>query len=648
MARSTRPLNQDDIFQASYVVGGSLSPDGANAVYVLSETLGSGGEERQVTSLWQVATRGGRSRRLTGETGDDSNPRFAPDGRSVYFLSTRSNVQQVYRIALDGGEADQLTDLPQGVGAFELSPDGKTLAFSALAAPPVPPGPNDHKRITRAWYRMDGLGYLQDVGQALYVMPSRGGRAKAVTEHDGVIAGLSWSPGGARVACLVIGMADQGFMEGCIRIVDVDSGQQQSLADGHLIMGFFWCDDQRIGYLAPPDGDLSRQSQLFVIGIEGRRARSRTAGSDLAVGALFQVNPPAARMQSRPLVAADGTAAFLPVGVGGEARIYRFTLAGPRKYEQVLGGERMVTLLDGNDRHWLIAVQTPDAPPEMALFDLETGVERPLTGHNRRWRARIRWPEMERITARVSRGVEVEGWVLKPPGEKPPYKTVLYIHGGPHAAFGLSFNADFQELAGAGYALAFCNPRGSTGYGDAFCSAIVGRWGKLEQKDFDAFLDALIERGIADPERLCVTGVSGGGHLSAWLIGNSRRFKAAVPEQGVYNMFSMWGVSDAGRALISLEMGGEPHRIPERYWELSPLAHAHKCRTPTLLIQGENDLRCPMQQAEELFTALEHAGCPVELLRLNNCPHGMELVGPPPLRRYRMNAIVDWFDSHMT
>ena len=647
MARSTRPIIQDDIFQARYVVGGALSPDGASAVYVLSETLGKGDEERQATSLWQVSTRGGRSRRLTGEAGDDSNPRFAPDGRSVYFLSTRSNVPQIYRIALDGGEADRLTDLPQGVGAFDLSPDGKTLAFSALAAPPPPPGPNDHKRIARAWFRMDGMGYLQDLGQALYLMPSRGGKAKAVTEHDGVILGLAWSPNGSRIACLVTGMAHHEFMQGRLRIVEVAGGKQETLADGQVIMNFFWCNDEKLGYLAPPAGNLSRQSQLFVIGVKGKRARSRTEGSGLAVGALFQVNSPAARTMARPVVAADGATVCLPVAVGGESRIYRFSISGARRYEEVLGGERIVTTLDGNNRHLLLAVQSPDTPPELALFDLDSGAERALTGHNRRWRTKIRWPELERVTAQVSRGIEVEGWVLKPPGATPPYKTILYIHGGPHAGFGLSFNADFQELAGAGYALAFCNPRGSTGYGDAFSTAIIGRWGKLEHKDFDAFLDALVEAGIADPDRLGVTGVSGGGHLSAWLIGNSRRFKAAVPEQGVYNMFSMWGVSDAGRHLIALEMDGEPHRIPERYWELSPLAHAHKCRTPTLLIQGEDDLRCPMQQAEELFTAMEHAGCRVELLRLNNCPHGMELAGPPPLRRYRMNAMLEWFDAHI-
>ena len=337
----------------------------------------------------------------------------------------------------------------------------------------------------------------------------------------------------------------------------------------------------------------------------------------------------------------------MPITDGGEAQVHSISLAGARRSETVVAGARVIGLIDGNDRSLLLAVQTPNAPPELALFDIESGTERTLTRHNRAWQARIQWPEVEHVTARVTRGVEVEGWVLKPRHEEPPYRTILYIHGGPHAGFGASFNDDFQELVGAGYAVAYCNPRGSTGYGDDFSTAIIGCWGKPELKDFDAFLDKLVADGIADPDRLGVTGVSGGGHLSGWLIGNSRRYKAAVPEQGVYNMLSMWGVSDAGKELISLEMDGDPHRVPERYWELSPLAHAHKCRTPTLLIQGENDLRCPMEQAEQFYTALEAAGCEVELLRLANCSHGLELIGPPPLRRYRMNAIREWFDAHI-
>lgn len=642
-----RPMRQNDIYQAKYVLDGALSPDGRRAVYALSETFGSGDEERQATCLWQVDTDGGAPRRLTGEAGDDSSPRFAPDGRSVFFLSTRSGVAQIYQIALDGGEARQVTHLPQGAGVFDLSPNGKTLAFSAMAAPPKERRANDHVRIERAWYRMDGLGYLQDLDQAIYLMPSRGGKPKAATEHAGVISDLQWAPGGDALACNLMGGPQGEFARSELRILDVKTKQTETLVGALMMMGFFWCDDQRLGYAAAPGGDFSRQPQLFVIGRQGRRTRARTSSLDLPVGGLFQTNSPAFGPPFRALSSRKGAAAYAPVGAGGEARICKIALKGAERCDAVLDGPRINTLFDGNDRQLLFSSQSLNAPPELALLDLASSRERMLTDHNGAWRALIRWPAVEEVQVRSARGVKVEGWALVPKRSRRPCKTLLYIHGGPHATFGHGFHADFHELVGAGYALAFCNPRGSFGYGDAFSTAIIGCWGKPEHKDFDVFLNELSRRGVADNDRLGVTGVSGGGHLSAWLIGHTDRFKAAVPEQGVYNMFSMWGVSDAGKALIRLEMDGDPHQVPERYWELSPLAHAHKCRTPSLLIQGENDLRCPMQQAEELYAALKAAGCEAELLRLQNCTHALELVGPPPLRRYRMNALIDWFDRHI-
>jgi dipeptidyl aminopeptidase/acylaminoacyl peptidase len=335
------------------------------------------------------------------------------------------------------------------------------------------------------------------------------------------------------------------------------------------------------------------------------------------------------------------------VSAGGETRIYRVALVGRENCAVIAGGERICGVFDCRGGKVLFSSQTCNTPPDLCIVDLDGGNERRLSAHNDAWQREIRWPDVERVRVKSARNVEIEGWVLKPKHVRAPYKTILYIHGGPHAGFGYSFNSDFQELVGAGYAVAFANPRGSTGYGDAFSTSILERWGELEAQDFNAFLDALIERGISHKNRLGVTGVSGGGHLSGWLIGHTHRFKAAVPEQGVYNLISMYGVSDAGSALLTLEMGGEPHELPERYWAASPLAHAHTCRTPTLLIQGENDLRCPMEQAEQMYTVLKRSGCTVELLRLKNCNHGLEIAGPPPLRRYRMNAMIDWFDRYL-
>ena len=641
-----KPLTQDDIFLASYVLGGVLSPKGDSAVYVLSETVGHGEEEQQCRSLWRVSTKGGAPERLTAAKGDDHQPQISPDGRSVYFLSDRGGASQIHRLPLDGGEAEQITALPQGVTLYDLSPDGKKLAFAALAEAPKPQGPNDHIRVTREWWRTDVLGYVDKLAQGIHTISAKGGKPKALTEPEGMVTGLHWSPDGSELGYVTRAGADQGFSEGAIKVVDKVAGKDsvRTVIDGVMVQDFFWAGD-RIGFAA--GSGLAEHAYVQTVSAAGGRTRSHSRKADLAVGALFQINSPAARNPSKMIATSDGKAVHCAVAVGGEGQIHNLALQGRDRNTPVVAGPRVCTLLDANDESLLLAVQDHNNPPELYIHDLASGSERQLTDHNGAWKNRIRWPEIERITVRSAPGVTIEGWVLKPKHMRAPYKTILYIHGGPHAGFGLSFQADFQELVGAGYAVVFCNPRGSTGYSSEFASSILECWGKPETEDFNALLNKLVRDGIAHKDKLGVTGVSGGGHLSGWLIGHTNRFKAAVPEQGVYNMFSMWGVSDAGTMLINLEMGGDPYEQPERYWELSPVAHVHKCKTPTLLIQGENDIRCPMEQAEQMYQTIRGTGCPVELLRLNNCSHGSELAGPPPLRRYRMNAMIEWFDRYI-
>ena len=659
-------MTQDETFGAAFVVDGALAPDASRAVYVVSETVGEGNEAQQRTSLWCVELAGGTRRQLTSSPGNDASPVFAPDGRSVLFISTRAKVPQVYRIAIDGGEARQLTAQPHGVTQFALSPDGRWLAVAGLDAAPKARAAAEHPRITRAVHRFDAMGgWLHETKMGVYLQPARGGRARLLVEHDGVVSALAWSPDSRRLA---VGKSaterHREFADGDLFVCDLD-GHRRAVFRDALFGGVFWTmDGRQIGFTGPPDGKLSaRQQQLLLVdasrdadarGSKGG-PRSRTARLDRPVGVALQMHNPAALVASIPIAAANGRDAFVSVTDGGRVGICRIALNGRESCDPVLGGDRVCMLLDARADRLLYSVQDCNTPPELFTATTTGDDERCLSAHNDAWLKRIRLPDVERLVVRSRRSankgrrdsVDVEGWVLKPRHLRAPYRTLLYIHGGPHSAFGYCFNLDFHELVGAGYAVAFANSRGSTGYGDAFSSAIVGCWGEPETRDFDAFVDALVEKGIADPERLGVMGVSGGGHLSGWLIGHTDRFKAAVPEEGVFNLLSMYGTSDAGERLMALEMGGLPHEMPERYWALSPLAHAHRCRTPTLLIQGETDIRCPMEQAEQMYTVLKRHGCTVELLRLSNCNHGPQIWGPPALRRVRMNAIRDWFDRYL-
>jgi dipeptidyl aminopeptidase/acylaminoacyl peptidase len=212
---------------------------------------------------------------------------------------------------------------------------------------------------------------------------------------------------------------------------------------------------------------------------------------------------------------------------------------------------------------------------------------------------------------------------------------------------GISGRLDFQLLAGAGYGVLIVNHRASTGYGNDFSTAIKGDWGNLDYHDLMAGVDHAIALGLADADRLGVCGLSGGGNLSCWIVGQTDRFKAAVPENPVTNWVSFYGVSDIGVWFAVEQMGGHPHEIPEVYARCSPITYAHRCTTPTLLIQGENDYRCPAEQSEQFYTVLKANGCPVEMLRLPNSAHAGAIIGPVASRRAQNNAMLDWFQRYI-
>ena len=638
-------IAQDDVFQAKHVVDGALSPDGSCAVYQLSEVVSGTTQEadQQRNSLWRLELVERVRTCLIDTDHDATAPQFTPDGESILFLSG----QQVHRVGIDGGRLTPLTSLDPGVSSYALSPDGEWLALIASLPKAATTGSTEHVRITRTIYRVEGTpGYLHEASQAIYLARAQGGEPRRLTADDGLVRALAWSPDSKRIAAFVIARESHTIspMLGELCVVDLE-GNTFTLLEPASVLGLFWtADGRQIGYAGWPDGNFSLQPQLHLIDVTGGAPLSRTPSMNGAVGRLIETHNPTAPMGVRMRRAADTAAVITTVTQGGTTGLCEIALSGVQSYRSVVNGPRTCEVLDVVGHRLLFSAQDFCSPAELYLADLRSGEECRLTNHNL---TRLRPPRVEHIRARTAPGIEIEGWMLLPQASRGPQKTLLFIHGGPHFGFGYAFNEDFHEMLAAGYAVACANPRGSSGYGDRFSTAIVGRWGELELQDLNAFLDELIERGLADADRLGVTGQSGGGHLTAWLIGHTDRFKAAVPEQGVYNLVSMYGVSDAGIHLVTLEMDGPPHARWQRYWELSPIAHAHRCKTPTLLIQGESDLRCPMEQAEQLYAVLRQNGCEVELLRLKDCCHGQELYGSPALRRLRLAVFKDWFGRYI-
>jgi dipeptidyl aminopeptidase/acylaminoacyl peptidase len=645
VSESTRPVEKDDLFRFKFLQNAKLSPDGTKIVYAVTHVDTK--EDKEYSTLWLMDTATGAARQLTAGTARDGGASWSPDSKHIAFLSTRSEKPQIFVIPVDGGEARQVTTLKQGVGgAPAWSPDGQQLAFTAS---PIeePRKPELPYRVTRNVYRFNGMEYLDDSKQDIYIVPVSGGEVKRLTENATQKFGLKWSPDGSEI--LYLGMLPPDTHRIYSKLYTVDlNGNSRALLDpewGDQTSGD-WLPDGRIVFIGKPkDRRIGSKTDLWVVGRAGGTPECRTDKLPFNVGGGLQPDFPAPELGGVGVIATpDGKAAYATVQEGGMVHIYRFALEGAESWVAVLSGERACLLLDVDETHVLFAESSLLNPLELHIAAQDGSDERTLTNLNDEVLSGLALPTVEHLLFPSVDGTMVEGWVLKPAIGEAPYPTVLYIHGGPHSAFGHIFSFDFHMLAGAGYAVLIVNQRGSTGYGDDFANAILGDWGNLDYADLMAGVDYAIAQGISDPDKLGVCGLSGGGNLSTWIVGQTRRFKAAVPENPVTNWVSFYGVSDIGPWFAVEELGGHPWEIPDVYRRCSPITYAHTCTTPTLLVQCEHDWRCPPEQSEQFYNVLKVVGCPVEMLRVPNEPHAGCISGALASRRAQNEALLDWMN----
>jgi dipeptidyl aminopeptidase/acylaminoacyl peptidase len=646
-SKTRRPVVPDDLFRLQLIQDARLSPDGTTVVYALAQTDEGGAHDH--TALWLVSLESGETRQLTAGTTRDWSPQWSPDGKWIAFLSARSIKAQIFLIALNGGEARQLTRLLQGVGgAPQWSPDGKWIAFPA--GPERPSDLSQPYRLTRNVYRFDELGYLDGSAQDIFVVDAEGGEPRRLTDDRCNNTMPQWSPDG-RELLFNASLPPDSYLPPYprLRVVTLDGAARDLTGDWGYSVAAAWLPDRRVVFCGQPYGrPAGSKNDIWVVGQESDAPSCRSAELPLHLcGGLQSDMPVALAPLTRLLVSPGGDAVYAQAQHGGTVELVRVGLSGASEWAAVLHGERTCIPLDLRGERLLFGVSKLDSPLELHTAALDGSDQRQISDVNADALDEWHMPAIERLQFTGADGVEVEGWLMLPPGGTAPHPLVLYIHGGPHSGFGHIFSFDFQMLAGAGYAVLLVNQRGSTGYGDAFATRIVGDWGNHDYHDLLAGVDAAIERGLADPNRLGVCGLSGGGNLTCWIIGQTDRFKAAVPENPVTNWLSFYGVSDIGPWFAQAELGGPPHELPEVYRRCSPISYAHRCVTPTLLIQGEADYRCPAEQSEQFYTVLKANGCTVEMLRLPASSHAGSIRGTPQLRRAQNEALLEWIQRYV-
>jgi dipeptidyl aminopeptidase/acylaminoacyl peptidase len=626
----------------------AVSPDGSEIVYVLRTTDRDG--DRDVRALWRVS--GGTTRQLTRGTADVA-PAWSPEGTRIAFLRAQDGPAQVWLLPAGGGEPEQVTTLPLGAGAPVWSADGTKLAFSAPVDIADAKAPVVADRLD---YKADGSGYLRSVRAHLHVLDLESREVRQITDGDWHAGAPAWSPDGAKLAFAAARDSDADLtFRAAVHVVDVSGHAEPKLvglvngqaatvtwtADGEalLVTGRTTADTGHLNLLhlsldgevrdlsAPLDRNVMPGGEGYPGGLPTLTADGRTVlfcARDQGCTQLYKVD-----------VEDGGPRA---TGGGGSHEAGGSSTGGP---QLLVGGDsRVVSGLSAGAGVAAVVLSTPTSFGEVATVDLATGELIVHTEHNN---TDLFVREEREFT--ISDGTVVHGWLVRDPARPGPLPLLLDIHGGPHNAW--NGTADpvhlyHQVLAEQGWAVLLLNPRASDGYGEAFYTAAIGAWGKADAKDFLEPIDQLVAEGLADPDRLAVTGYSYGGYMTCYLTSRDTRFAAAVAGGVVSDLTSMAGTSDAGRYLAELELGGPGEHVAE----MSPLTLVDEVRTPTLVYQGASDERCPVGQAEQWFTALRQNGVPAKLVLYPGESHLFILNGQPSHRADFNRRVVDWVREH--
>jgi dipeptidyl aminopeptidase/acylaminoacyl peptidase len=685
-----RPARPDDLYRLAVPFDPRLSPDGSRVVFTVKRS--SVGRDGYRQAIWSAAVDGSEpARQLTLGVRSDGAARISPDGTTLAFISDRrlyaeeepdrpkeakerDDCFQVFLLALDGGEARRLTDLPKGVSEVAWSPDGRTLAIltSSLGATieedrrkrgrPAKPKPgetplSDYRFIDRLNYQYNGAGFIDDKDQHLWLVDVESGAARPLVAGATPEEHPAWSPDGTRIAFVANRRRNPDLEERrAIWVVEVESGEVSLVAHGGdaiflhptwtrdggsiLALGDQW---PRVGY----------RTGIWRFAADGSDAAPR-GGTDLLARSELQ---PDAAMNSdvtlgegpRLVPTADGKAVLFAAPVEGSYELWRVGLDGTDEPQRLTTGEHYLSGWDAvpgprrTDRVAAIRSSGTDLP-EVVTFDVTSsgsGAFRTLSALNDELRAELEL--VQPVDRRwQSDGREIQGWLIPAGTGRQP--LALEIHGGPHTLYGWSPMLEWQILAGSGVSVLGTNPRGSEGYGEAFNRANLGDWGDGPMADVIAGIDQTIEDGLADPDRLGVTGGSYGGYLTNWIVGKSQRFKAAVTCRSCVDMRMLFLTGDiSGGEWASIEFGRTPWEDDAYFYAISPLRLARDMHTPLLIQHSERDLRTTVGQAEALFSVLRSLKRPVRFMRVPDESHELTRSGSPFRRAENLAQVRDWF-----
>lgn len=678
-----RSITIEDLYRISFLSKPRISPDGQRVAFV--NTTIDGRLHQYRSAIWVAQSEDASMRRFTGGKANATNPVWSPDGRWLAFVSEREGEltakdtqnkaeqkkqgkgkAQIWLIPTDGGEARQLTSMPHGASNPVWSPDSQRLVFCAPVGPldeedeegkPLPKA----RVIDRLWYRLDGVGFIYERRQHLFMMNVSGdAEPQQLTDGDWDNSDPAWSPDGTHLAFVSSREEDRWRLPSpdlyTLSLANGQTGELRRLTYGSLSCGVpSWSPDGRtIAFLAAKKLRSANHVDLYTIAHSGQN-EPQCLTTEFEGSCMDWTNSDMSddHVMVPPAWSADGNTLYVLAAQRGASRVFAVPAQGT--------GSQITALTPGNVHvmdfsaslakgRLALLIEDPTHIGEIFTCSTATpGELRRLTSFNDELLSELSLATPEYMPYTGADGWLMDGWIMKPrdfdPAKK--YPLIVEIHGGPNTQYGYGFFHEMQLLVAQGYVVLYTNPRGSCGYGREFALAVRGDWGTKDSLDIMAGVDALLQKGYIDEQRMGVTGGSYGGFMTNWLIGHNNRFKVAVTDRSVTNLASDFGSSDFGWAFADDELETTPWDDLERYMRHSPITYVKNIQTPLLIIHSEQDLRCNIEQAEQLFASLKYLGREVLFVRFQDQSHGLSRGGHPKLRKERLKHITGWFEKYL-
>jgi len=667
MTKEKRALTTDDFTNIAVYSDPQVSPNGSTYAFV-STTVNE--EKEYISHLYLQSLQEKTLTQWTFGNEKNSHPRFSPDGSQLVFQSNRSGTPQLWLMNINGGEAKQLTTFKHGATNPVWTNDGTKIIFTSMLD-------NDDDVKTQAELTKEEKEKLREEKekQPLIVNELKY-KSDAQGFHDEKRSQLiMYDLENDTLTQLTKGQAHHSFQ-------DISPDDKYILffanlneeADYELTNDLYFLNTSTLeieqltngngGYQSAhfsPSGDKiaclgheyefsgATLNELYIFNVQSKERTCLSSNWDFQLGDAMIGDMRLGTSETGPVWSKDEKYLYFIGTDSGATGLYQVDLDGEltalyREDTHVFGFS-----YDKSKNAFILGMSTPTNPCDFYLLENESKLTR-LTEANQSFLDEVALSTPEPLIVTAEDGWEVQGWLLKPYGfeEGKKYPFVLEVHGGPHAMYGQTFFHELQLLAAKGYVVLYTNPRGSHGYGQKFVDAVRADYGGKDYTDLMSAVDYVIEQySFIDETRLGVTGGSYGGFMTNWIVGHTDRFKAAVTQRSICNWLSFYGVSDIGYFFTKWELGHHLLEDPKKLWEFSPLKYVENVKTPLLILHGELDFRCPIEQGEQLFIALKHLRKNVEFVRFPGANHELSRSGHPDMRIERLNHIVRWFEKHL-